>query len=136
VPRLHPRPDVIPPRARAPIRAPRRTEERYQVCGIIFRDFHPLDVGGPQTVAALLNDVMQIGLLFSTDPRIGENGFAPLADDRHLQNAENVTPVIRSEKLRSRRSDRSVPLSPDSQSDARGQDLPASGGLRDESRAI
>ena len=42
---------------------------------------------------------MQIGLLFSTDPSIEANGFVPLVDDRHLQNAENLTPVIRSEKL-------------------------------------
>jgi osmoprotectant transport system substrate-binding protein len=37
--------------------------------------------------------------LFSTDPSIGQNGFVPLTDDRHLQNAENITPLIRSEKL-------------------------------------
>ncbi len=42
---------------------------------------------------------MQIGLLFSTDPSIGENGFVPLVDDKHLQNAENITPVIRADKL-------------------------------------
>ena len=42
---------------------------------------------------------MQIGLLFSTDPSIEQNGFVPLVDDKHLQNAENITPVIRSEKL-------------------------------------
>ena len=42
---------------------------------------------------------MQIGLLFSTDPSIEANGFVPLVDDKHLQNAENLTPVIRSEKL-------------------------------------
>ena len=71
----------------------------YRVYGIVFNDFQPLDVGGPQTVAALLDDEVQIGLLFSTDPRIHENGFVPLADDKHLQNAENITPVIRSEKL-------------------------------------
>jgi osmoprotectant transport system substrate-binding protein len=69
------------------------------VYGIVFNDFQPLDVGGPQTVAALANDEVQIGLLFSTDPRIKQSGFVPLADDRHLQNAENITPVIRSEKL-------------------------------------
>jgi len=71
----------------------------HRTYDIIFNDFLPLDVGGPQTVAALLNDEVQIGLLFSTDPRIREHGFVPLADDRHLQNAENITPVIRSEKL-------------------------------------
>jgi osmoprotectant transport system substrate-binding protein len=67
--------------------------------GIVFDDFEPLDVGGPQTVAALTNDEVQIGLLFSTDPSIQANGFVPLVDDRHLQNAENLTPVIRSDKL-------------------------------------
>ena len=71
----------------------------YETYGILFNDFRPLDVGGPQTVDALQNDDVQIGLLFSTDPRIRENGFVPLVDDRHLQNAENITPVIRSEKL-------------------------------------
>jgi osmoprotectant transport system substrate-binding protein len=67
--------------------------------GIVFDDFDPLDVGGPQTVAALASDDVQIGLLFSTDPSIRANGFVPLVDDRYLQNAENLTPVIRSEKL-------------------------------------
>jgi osmoprotectant transport system substrate-binding protein len=69
------------------------------VYGILFKDFEPLDVGGTQTVAALKNDEVQIGLLFSTDPSIGENGFVPLVDDRGLQNAENITPLIRAEKL-------------------------------------
>jgi osmoprotectant transport system substrate-binding protein len=67
--------------------------------GIVFDDFEPLDVGGPQTVAALESDEVQVGLLFSTDPSIEANGFVPLVDDRHLQNAENLTPVIRSEEL-------------------------------------
>jgi osmoprotectant transport system substrate-binding protein len=67
--------------------------------GIVFNDFQPLDVGGPQTIAALLDDDVQIGLMFSTDPRISENGLVPLVDDRHLQDAENITPVIRSDKL-------------------------------------
>lgn len=70
-----------------------------RVYGILFDDFQPLDVGGPQTIAALTADEVQIGLLFSTDPRISENGFVPLVDDKHLQNAENITPVIRSAKL-------------------------------------
>jgi osmoprotectant transport system substrate-binding protein len=69
------------------------------VYGIVFGDFQPLDVGGPQTVDALKADEVQIGLLFSTDPSIGQNGFVPLVDDEHLQNAENITPLIRSEKL-------------------------------------
>ena len=67
--------------------------------GILFDDFEPLDVGGPQTVAALASDEVQIALLFSTDPTIEANGFVPLVDDLHLQNAENLTPVVRSDKL-------------------------------------
>lgn len=67
--------------------------------GIVFEDFEPFDAGGPQTVAALASNDVQIGLLFSTDPSIAANGFVPLVDDRHLQNAENITPVIRSAVL-------------------------------------
>ena len=70
-----------------------------QTYGILFNDFEPLDVGGPQTVAALKTNEVQIGLLFSTDPSISANGFVPLEDDRQLQNAENLTPVIRAEEL-------------------------------------
>jgi osmoprotectant transport system substrate-binding protein len=70
-----------------------------EVYGILFDDFTPLDAGGPLTVDALKADEVQIGLLFSTDPSIGQNGFVPLADDRHLQDAENITPLIRSDKL-------------------------------------
>jgi osmoprotectant transport system substrate-binding protein len=69
------------------------------VYGIVFDDFEPLDAGGPRTVAALLSDEIQVGLLFSTDPRIAANGFVALVDDKQLQNAENITPVIRSDVL-------------------------------------
>ena len=71
----------------------------HEVYGVLFDDFTPLDAGGPLTVDALRRDAVQIGLLFSTDPRIEQNGFVPLVDDKHLQDAENITPVIRSEKL-------------------------------------
>jgi len=71
----------------------------YRVYGILFDDFAPLDAGGPLTIQALGSDDVQIGLLFSTDPRIEEKGFVPLVDDRDLQDAENITPVIRSDTL-------------------------------------
>lgn len=69
------------------------------VYGIVFNDFQAVDVGGPTTIQALLDDEVQVGLMFSTDPRISENGFIPLVDDRHLQDAENITPVIRTDKV-------------------------------------
>ena len=71
----------------------------HEVYGVLFDDFTPLDAGGPLTVDALRRDAVQIGLLFSTDPSIEQNGFVPLVDDRRLQDAENITPVIRSEML-------------------------------------
>jgi len=69
------------------------------VYGILFWDFVPLDAGGPQTVEALKNNDVQIGWLFSTDPSIEANGFVQLEDDKQLQDAENITPVIRTAVL-------------------------------------
>ena len=63
--------------------------------GVTFKSFKPLDVGGAQTVAALKSGAIQIALLFSTDPVISDNGWVALEDDKHLQNAELITPVVR-----------------------------------------
>jgi osmoprotectant transport system substrate-binding protein len=71
----------------------------HDVYGIVFDDFVPLDAGGPDTVAALRSDEVQVGLMFSTDPSIQANGFVPMVDDKHLQDAENITPVVRTGKL-------------------------------------
>jgi osmoprotectant transport system substrate-binding protein len=46
-------------------------------------------------VAALEAGEIDVGLLFTTDPDVLINDFAVLADDRDLQPAENVVPVIR-----------------------------------------
>jgi osmoprotectant transport system substrate-binding protein len=70
-----------------------------QTYGITFKSFKPLDVGGAQTVAALKSGAIQVALLFSTDPVIADNGWVALEDDKHLQNAELITPVIRTDKL-------------------------------------
>ena len=67
--------------------------------GVEFGDFVPLDVGGPLTVEALDSGDIDVGLLFSTSSVIGENGWVLLEDDQHLQNAEFITPVIRTEAL-------------------------------------
>ena len=67
--------------------------------GIEFGEFVPLDVGGPMTVEALENGDIDVGLLFSTSSVIGANGWVLLEDDQQLQNAENITPVVRTEVL-------------------------------------
>lgn len=67
------------------------------VYGLSFADFKPLDVGGALTVAALEEDAIQVALLFTSDGVIAAKGFVLLEDDKGLQPAENLTPVIRQE---------------------------------------
>jgi osmoprotectant transport system substrate-binding protein len=66
-----------------------------QVYGLRFRVFVPLDAGGPLTLQALEAGDISVALLFSTDPAITANHLVPLADDRGLQPAENVVPLVR-----------------------------------------
>jgi osmoprotectant transport system substrate-binding protein len=69
------------------------------VYGIEFREFIPLDSGGPLTVQALRSGGIDVALLFSTDPAIVSEGLVVLTDDRELQPSENVTPLLRRETL-------------------------------------
>lgn len=68
-----------------------------EVYGVEFGSFKPLDVGGPLTVAALQGGKIDVALLFSTSSVIGQRGWVVLEDDKGLQNAENITPVVNSE---------------------------------------
>jgi osmoprotectant transport system substrate-binding protein len=70
-----------------------------EVYGLRFERFVPLDSGGPLTVAALRGSEVDVGLLFSTDPRLSGGGLVALEDDRGLQPAENVTPAVRAPVL-------------------------------------
>ncbi len=69
-------------------------EETY---GIEFADFKPLDVGGPLTVKALKGGQIDVGLLFSTSSAIVANDFVVLEDDKSLQTAENIVPLVSEE---------------------------------------
>ena len=66
-----------------------------QVYGLRFRAFVPLDAGGPLTLQALEAGDIGVALLFSTDPAITADHLVVLADDRGLQPAENITPLVR-----------------------------------------
>jgi osmoprotectant transport system substrate-binding protein len=66
-----------------------------QVYGLRFRVFIPLDAGGPLTLQALQAGDIGVALLFSTDPAITTDHLVVLADDRGLQPAENVVPLVR-----------------------------------------
>ncbi len=65
-----------------------------EVYGLTFREFRALDPGGPRTASALLDGVIDVGVLFTTDSRLMMGDLVVLEDDRHLQPAENVTPVL------------------------------------------
>jgi osmoprotectant transport system substrate-binding protein len=66
-----------------------------RVYGLHFKSFLPLDTGGPLTLQALRAGDIGAGLLFTTDPEISVQHLVILTDDRALQPAENVTPVLR-----------------------------------------
>jgi osmoprotectant transport system substrate-binding protein len=63
--------------------------------GVHFRGFIPLDAGGPLTLQALDAGYVNAALLFSTNPSIHTRHLVVLADDRGLQPAENITPLVR-----------------------------------------
>jgi osmoprotectant transport system substrate-binding protein len=69
-----------------------------RVYGITFDEVVALDVGGELTKQALRTGIVDVALLFSTDPDLGR--YVPLIDDRALQPAENVTPVVRTQTVR------------------------------------
>ena len=66
--------------------------------GLSFKEFRALDPSGPQTVAALEGDEVDVALLFTTSP--ASERFVLLEDDRQLQPAENLVPAVRTNALR------------------------------------
>jgi len=67
------------------------------VYGLRFAEFLPLDAGGARTRSALRDGYVDVAVLFTTDPVIVDEGWVELEDDRGLQPAENVTPIVRRE---------------------------------------
>lgn len=67
-----------------------------QTYGLNFKAFKSLDAGGPLTFAALKRGDINIGLVFSSDGGIPASNFVVLQDDKHLEKADNVVPLIRS----------------------------------------
>jgi osmoprotectant transport system substrate-binding protein len=66
-----------------------------RIYGLRFKTFVPTDTGGPLTLQALDADQIGAALLFTTDPGIAERHLVVLQDNRALQPAENITPLIR-----------------------------------------
>jgi osmoprotectant transport system substrate-binding protein len=65
------------------------------VYGIEFKEVKKLDFGGPLTVNGLKSGAIQVGELFSTS--VYDPTFVVLEDDKHLEAADNLVPLVRSE---------------------------------------
>jgi osmoprotectant transport system substrate-binding protein len=63
--------------------------------GISFRSVKSLDVDGPLTRAAFKDGSIDVGLVASADGDLDSLGLVVLADDKHLENADNVVPIVR-----------------------------------------
>jgi len=63
--------------------------------GLHFKSFKALDTGGPLTVAALKSGKIDVGLLFTTDVSFILDNFVRLDDDKGLQGADNIIPIVR-----------------------------------------
>lgn len=83
-PEIQKRPDGIPGFAK--------------VYNCTFKEFKPLDAGGPLTVAALKNGDVQAADIFTTDAAIPANGFVVLEDPKSNFAAQNVVPLINKAK--------------------------------------
>jgi len=70
-----------------------------EVYGVEFKEFKPLDAGGPLTVAALKKGEIDVANIFSTDSAIETNGWVTLQDPKNLYLAENIVPLIKSEAV-------------------------------------
>ena len=66
--------------------------------GLKFKDFKPLDADGPLTYQAISSGDVDVVEVFSSDAQILDKGLVVLKDDKNLENADNVVPVIRKDK--------------------------------------
>jgi osmoprotectant transport system substrate-binding protein len=69
-----------------------------QIYGLTFKEFRPLDAGGPLTLNALKSGQIDAGDLFTTDPNIAANNLVALEDPKNMYAAQNVVPLITKSK--------------------------------------
>jgi glycine betaine/choline ABC-type transport system substrate-binding protein len=63
------------------------------VYGVVFKQVKKLDFGGPLTISALKSGAVQVGELFSSS--LYDPDFVALQDDKHLELADNLVPLVR-----------------------------------------
>ena len=66
-----------------------------KVYGLNFAGFKSLDEAGPLSVAALKNGEVQVVELYSSNGTVASNNFVALTDNKHLEGADYIVPVIR-----------------------------------------
>jgi osmoprotectant transport system substrate-binding protein len=62
--------------------------------GIKISSFKSLDSGGPLTLKAIKDGTVDFGLVFTSDPTVDAQGLVVLTDDKHLQNSDNIVPIV------------------------------------------
>jgi len=68
--------------------------------GIKISGFEPTGFGSQATKDDLVKGVTQIGSVGTTDATLDKLGLVILQDDKHLQNAENLVPIVNSKWLK------------------------------------
>ncbi|MFC6081527.1 ABC transporter substrate-binding protein [Sphaerisporangium aureirubrum] len=69
----------------------RREAQFKDVYGLTFKEWKPT---GETTADAIKSDDIQVGNVFTTDPKILINGLVPLQDPKNVFSAQNVTPLV------------------------------------------
>lgn len=72
-----------------------------RVYGVTFGNFTALSASGTVTVTALKDGTIDAGDIFSTDPSFAADGFVALADPKNMFAAQNITPIVATDKLTS-----------------------------------
>lgn len=97
--------DLEPHAPKLILGGPPEWEKRYngvkglrEVYGLKFQRFKKLDVAGPISVKALKDGQVDAVNLFTTQSAIEQNNFVALEDPENLYIAQNVTPLINSDK--------------------------------------
>ncbi|MCZ4498635.1 MAG: putative amino acid transporter amino acid-binding protein [Marmoricola sp.] len=76
-------------------------------CGVGLTDTYGLKIteyvktgfGGPDTIDALKTGDVELAQFGTSDPLVDKSGFVLLTDDKGLQNAENLVPIINTKWL-------------------------------------
>ena len=84
-----------------PAATPSASPGLQKTYGITFKSFKTLDADGPLTYQALTSGQIDVGEVFSTDAQVVANNLVVLNDDKHLQAADAITPVIANAKATS-----------------------------------